>query len=94
MGNRGSQEQEDSEGRCHLVSLCSPLPSLCRSLTLCDSYLQPLIYSIGTLSKKVSFCLLALWFPACSPSPSTSCSLSAFPPFPSGAQSVWVFDYI
>lgn len=45
MGNRGSQEQEqeDSQGRCCLDS---------HAAVLYESYLKPLIYSIGTLSKK------------------------------------------
>lgn len=103
MGNRGSQEQEDSQGRCCLdyVSLCSHPPppiSHCSLILLYFvSHISSLLFTVsGRCPIRVSFWLSGFKHAPLLPLsvllsfclPSLSLLRALFP------QSVWVFDYI
>ena len=82
MGNRGSQAQQDSEGRCRIggMSLFSPLPM--HVSVLSESYFSSLIYYLDSVQEK---CHFTIWISDLGNAPLLP--LSFFPPFFSCAHS-------
>lgn len=93
MGNRGSQEQQDSEGRCLLVSLCSPPPICSHHVLHFVSHTSSLLFIAGHRPRKVLFQFSGFEHAPVLPL-SVLLSLSVFLPFPLVRQAVWGFDYI